>query len=127
MYTGVLAELAAEAKGGVSRLSEQQRRDLYVYFEPYVNSRYIWASMQRDAEARDYYRQSQTERFAVKKIEKQAVNKESLMHKLAVLSGRIAENQNKKASPVEQQQRAFDINRYMMLKKMQEENNLQRA
>ena len=127
VYTGVLTELATEAKGGMSRLTERQKRDLNIYFEPYVNVQYVYASIMRDAKAKDYYRESKAETFAVEQIEKQTPNRESLMHKLAVLSGRISENLGKKASPVEQKQRAFDINRYMMLKEMQEENNLQRA
>ena len=127
VYTGVLTELATEAKGGMSRLTEGQKRDLNIYFEPYVNVQYVYASIMRDAKAKDYYRESKAETFALERIEKQTPNRESLMHKLAVLSGRISENLGKKASPVEQKQRVFDINRYMMLKKMQEENNLQRA
>lgn len=127
VYTGVLTELATEAKGGMSRLTEGQKRDLNIYFEPYVNVQYVYASIMRDAKAKDYYCESKAETFALERIEKQTPNRESLMHKLAVLSGRISENLGKKASPVEQKQRAFDINRYMMLKKMQEENNLQRA
>ena len=124
VYTGVLSELAVEAKGGMSRLTEGQKRDLNIYFEPYVNVRYVYTSIMHDADSPSYYRESLAENFVLKKIEKQTPDKETLSQRLARLSGRISPSP--KISPVEQKQPAFDMNRYLMLKKMQE-RNFQRA
>ncbi len=126
VYVGVLHELSTEAGGGVSRLSEKQKRDLGVFFEPYVDAPRVWRSMQRDALAPEYYRESAAETLALRKIENQADSREALRHRLAVLSGRIVEKAERSISPVEQKQRAFDMNRYLMLKRMQE-SGYQRA
>ena len=65
------------------------------------------------------YRESLAEKFVESKPE--VHSREAIEHKLMILSGRIkAIPSESKNTMVNVRERAFDINRYMQLKKLQE-------
>lgn len=129
LYFKALDLLYEEVKSGRPVISDEDKRKLGIYYEPYVNSVYILNSVSRSSQREDYYRESLAEKFVMKKNEGRSEDKLSISQKLAMLSGRIMplNNNEAKGNSVEQNKRAFDINTYIMIKKMRENQEYMRA
>lgn len=120
LYLHFLALLQEEIQENRQIVSDEDRRKLNVYTSSFVNTPYIWNNIKRNSMPQQAsYRESLAEKFVESKPE--VHSREAIEHKLMILSGRIktipSESKNTMANVRE---RAFDINRYMQLKKLQE-------
>lgn len=120
LYLHFLALLHNEIQENRQIVSEEDRRKLNVYSSSFVNTPYIWNNIKRNSMPQQAsYRESLAEKFVESKPE--VHSREAIEHKLMILSGRIkAIPSESKNTMVNVRERAFDINRYMQLKKLQE-------
>lgn len=122
VYIAVLDKLYIEAKTKSSQISDEQKRSLNIYNNGYVNSEYILSSIRRANFHNENYKESLAEIFVIQKQELKPQSRESIEHKLAILSGRRSPVRTEPEYEYEQTRaRSFDMNKYMMLKKQREE------
>ncbi len=126
VYLHYLTLLSSEVKENRQIVSEEDRRRLNVYNTAYVNTAYVLENIGRVSEPGEIYRESLAEQLVMKKEEKQPQSRESIEQKLLALSGRKAPLRKEPEYDYDKTRaRAFDMNRYLMLKKAQERGALQ--
>ena len=128
VYLNFLSLVGREVEDGKQLVSPEERRQLNIISNSYVNVPYVLESISRASQRKDNFRESLAERYVMQKEEAKPQTRESIEHKLAVLSGRRAPlRQEPEYDYSQTRARAFDMNKYLMLKKLKESQDYLRA
>ena len=128
VYLNFSSLVGREVEDGKLLVSPEERRQLNIISNSYVNVPYVLESISRALQRKDNFRESLAERFVMQKEEAKPQTRESIEHKLAVLSGRRAPlRQEPEYDYSQTRARAFDMNKYLMLKKLKESQDYLRA
>lgn len=121
VYIHFLAASSREIQENRQIVSEEERRRLNITGNSYVNTKYILDRINVVLRQEKMFRESLVERFVMQKQDKLLSNRESIEHKLMVLSGRRApQRQEAEYDYSQTRARAFDLNKYLELKKQLE-------
>lgn len=128
VYLNFLSLVGREVEDGKQLVSPEERRQLNIISNSYVNVPYVLESISRASQRKDNFCESLAERYVMQKEEAKPQTRESIEHKLAVLSGRRAPlRQEPEYDYSQTRARAFDMNKYLMLKKLKESQDYLRA
>ena len=128
VYLNFLSLVGREVEDGKQLVSPEERRQLKNISNSYVNVPYVLESISRALQRKDNFRESLAERYVMQKEEAKPQTRESIEHKLVVLYGRRAPLLKETEYEYSQTRaRAFDMNKYLMLKKLKESQDYLRA